>query len=184
MSYKTGRKPVFLIGFMASGKSTLGRALAATMPDITFIDLDTEVEQTLGMSASKAFSLGLVDKFRATEAEVLKKVCRKENVVVATGGGTPCFYDNMELMLLAGIVVRLECTMERLLNRIKIASTQRPLLAGLHGNDLEARVSVLMAEREAFYSRADAVFDATKLETEDEVAETTAKFIAKFMAKG
>ncbi|MCM1440667.1 MAG: shikimate kinase, partial [Roseburia sp.] len=127
----TDGHPIFLIGFMGTGKSTLGRALMPLMPGWSFVDLDVAAEQRLGCSATEAFGRFGAETFRMAEAEALADIAKGGKVVVACGGGTPCHGRNMELMLETGTVVRLTAAMERLLRRLEEADGQRPLLAGL-----------------------------------------------------
>ncbi|MDE6463091.1 MAG: AAA family ATPase [Muribaculaceae bacterium] len=175
-------RPVFLTGFMGTGKSTLGRALAARVDGLRFVDLDDAAEARLGCTASEAFAAGRSDAFRQAEAEALAQLCEAENVVVACGGGTPCYGDNMERMLAAGTVVLLTAERGRLLRRLTEAPGKRPLVDGLEGKALSDRVDELMRAREDAYSRAHAVFDATRLETVAEVEATAEAFIAEFLS--
>lgn len=177
-SPKSDPRLIFLIGFPGSGKSTLGRALAARMPGVPFIDLDEATERILGMTAAEAFSALGPDAFRRAESEALRRLCAGATGIVACGGGTPCFGNNMDMMLAAGTVVRLTASRQRLLRRLEEADGQRPLLAGLHGEALEAKVNEMMCEREPFYARAHLTFDATYLETEAEVARTCRRFLS------
>ncbi len=105
---------------MASGKSTLGRALAAMLPGRRFIDLDCETEAILGCSAAEAAAEGRFEAFRSAESEALRRVASCEGAIVACGGGTPCYHDNMDIMLAAGTVVCLRASTDRLLKRIEI----------------------------------------------------------------
>lgn len=175
-------RPVFLIGFMGTGKSTLGRALAARRRHLRFVDLDEAAEAILGRTAREAFAAGDAESFRKAESEALAQVAGSPDVVVACGGGTPCFGRNMDMMLEAGTVVRLTANPERLLRRLAEAPAgQRPLLAGLRGEELRRRVDELQRQREAFYSRAHATFDASALETPEEVDRTCCKFTELFL---
>lgn len=174
--------PVYLIGFMGTGKSTLGRALSLHT-GYRFVDLDTEAERLLGATASEAFLRGDAESFRRTESRALEALAGETDVIVACGGGTPCRESNMELMLGSGTVVRLTASRERLLRRLEEAAGQRPLLAGYSGAQLEARVDELMAGREAAYSRAHRIFDATYLENEAEIEATCRRFIEEILSK-
>ena len=169
---------------MGTGKSTLGRALAART-GATFIDLDCAAERELGCTAAAAFAVGREADFRRAEAGALEAVCRDaaegRRVVVACGGGTPCFGTNMERMLEAGTVVCLTCCEERLLPRLELAIADRPVLRGLTGTALLEHVRRLQADRAAAYARAHATFDASYLENESEIAATTTRFIEAFL---
>ncbi len=165
---------------MASGKSTLGRALAARLPGRRFIDLDCETEAILGCSAAEAAAEGRFEAFRSAESEALRRVASCESAIVACGGGTPCYHDNMDIMLAAGTVVCLRASTDRLLKRIAEAPAgSRPLLAGLSGDALAAKVDELQAARAAAYSRAHAFFDSSFLDTVEELESSCRRFIAE-----
>ncbi len=166
---------------MGTGKSTLGRALAAYMPGREYVDLDDLTEATLGMTAAEAFATLGPDAFREAESAALRTVCGRRGLIVACGGGTPCFGDNMDVMLAGGIVVRLSADPERLLRRLVEGGDKRPLVAGLSGEALRQRVEALQAEREPYYARAHRTFDATYLENATEIASTVRRFIAEIL---
>ena len=112
---------IFLIGFMGSGKSTLGRALAQRVPGCAFIDLDEEIERRAGMSVREIFDTLGQERFRALEADTLRSLCPPEGTqvcVVATGGGTPCRPGAMEWMNAAGTTVLLRASDAVLLRRL------------------------------------------------------------------
>src|ERR1700759_1262658 len=100
---------IFLIGFMGSGKTTLGRKLANHW-GCEFIDLDHKLEQQVELSIAEYFSFFGEDSFRRLEAEVLRKTPYPKNAVVSTGGGLPCFFDNMDWMNAHGktVYIKLE----------------------------------------------------------------------------
>ena len=88
---------IFIIGYMGAGKSTVGKKLAKKLR-LTFIDLDEQVEKESGMSPFELFEKSGEDAFRIKEQETLHKIFKQDNFVLSTGGGTPCFFDNMKLM--------------------------------------------------------------------------------------
>ena len=103
-----------------------------------------------------------------------------EGAIVSCGGGTPCYHDNMDIMLAAGTVVCLRASTDRLLKRIAEAPAgSRPLLAGLSGDALAAKVDELQAARETAYSRAHAFFDSSFLDTVEELESSCRRFIAE-----
>lgn len=118
---------IFLIGYMGAGKTTLGRALAKEL-DIQFIDLDSYIEERLCKSVSQIFAENGEEGFRDIERRMLHEVGDFENVVISTGGGTPCFFDNIEYMNRQGATVFLDVPVERLFIRLKIARKKRPLI--------------------------------------------------------
>lgn len=162
---------------MGTGKTTLGRALASRLP-LTFIDLDDEVEAELGCTAAAAFAAGRAADFRAAESRAVAKVAALSDVIVACGGGTPCYGNNLDAMLAAGTVVCLQADVERLRIRLEAAPGKRPLVAGLSGKALADRIAALQAERAPHYSRAHYFFDSSHLDTPEEIDSTCKLFIA------
>lgn len=173
--------PIFLTGFMCSGKSTLGQALADTLGR-PFVDLDTYIEAAAGASVADIFAAGGETAFRRRETAALAEVCARHDApVVAVGGGTPCHGDNAAMMLGAGTVIHLTCRRDRLMARIREGRDRRPLLAALDDTALDAYVDRTMAERAAAYARAHHTFDATYLEDADEIAATVRRFISLYI---
>src|ERR1700751_2656126 len=118
---------IFLIGFMGSGKTTLGRKLAARL-NYEFIDLDHKLEQKVELSIAEYFTLFGEDSFRKLEAEVLRKTPYSENVIVSTGGGLPCYFDNLDWMKANGKVVYIKVNPKTLADRLETGKEERPLL--------------------------------------------------------
>lgn len=162
-----------LIGFMCAGKSTVGRALAPLL-GVPFIDLDREVEKRVGPLLPFIQREG-EQAFRAMEREVLDEVLRGPVRVIATGGGTPCEGDNLLRMKASGTVIWLDVPMPDLMPRIVRAGGDRPLLFGLKGEALHARVSELLDARTPVYAQADIIVQAGVPATE--VAERIAKVL-------
>ncbi len=165
---------VVLIGFMCSGKSTVGRALAPIM-GLPFVDLDRLVEQRVGPLVPFFKEKGEAG-FRIAEREALLEVLQGPPVVLATGGGTPCEVDNLQQMKDTGKVVWLDLPMDVLMPRIERTGGDRPLLFGLKGEALRSRVEELFAPREAVYAAADIIVQAGA--TPAVVAERIAKAIS------
>ena len=109
---------IFLIGYMGSGKTTIGRGLARRL-GLRFIDMDTEVEQRTGMSVTDYFAARGEEAFRGEEREVLRCLTNEQDAVVATGGGVPCFFDNMEVMNASGLTIYLKMGPEKLAARLE-----------------------------------------------------------------
>ncbi|MFN6177149.1 MAG: shikimate kinase [Flavobacteriales bacterium] len=149
---------VALIGFMCSGKSTVGRSLAALL-GVPFVDIDRVVEQRVGPLVP-FFQQHGEEAFREQEHQVLIDVLQGPPSVIATGGGTPCLFDNMERMKQAGTVVWLDVPLDALMPRIERSGGDRPLLFGLKGEALRARVEELLAPREPVYAQADIIVQA------------------------
>ncbi len=152
-----GRK-IFLIGFMGSGKSTVGKKLASVL-GWSFIDLDEEIEKKEGLKIATIFSEKGETFFRNAESEMLRSVAVRQNIVISTGGGTPCLGDNMDFMLKNGITVYLKLRPGQLHKRLKRASAERPLLKSISGDNLYGYIAGKLAEREKWYNRAAIVFE-------------------------
>lgn len=145
-------RSIFLIGMMCSGKSTVGRSLAALL-GMPFIDLDRVAEDRVGPLLPFIQREG-EEAFRQLESEVLAQVAKSEPAVVATGGGTPTVTENLRLMLGSGVVVWLDVSLEALMPRIIRAGGDRPLLFGLKGDALHERVRELLQARRPAYASA------------------------------
>jgi shikimate kinase len=156
---------IFLIGFMGSGKTTLGRKLANHL-GYEFIDLDHKLEQKVELSIAEYFSLFGEDAFRKLESEILKKTVYPENAIVSTGGGLPCFFDNMDWMKEHGKTVYIKLSPKTLADRLEKGKEDRPLLQEKHGDALIAFIEQKLAEREDFYSKASIVADGLSLTAE------------------
>jgi shikimate kinase len=144
--------PIFLIGFMASGKTTVGRLLAERL-DWVFVDLDKVVEDGAGTTVAGIFAAEGEAGFRKRETEALLEVAARRKVIVATGGGAPCSDENIAAMLAAGRVFWLDVSAEEAVRRAGKASG-RPLLDGA-ADPVEAARELLDARR-PFYKRAHA----------------------------
>jgi shikimate kinase len=155
-----GKKLVYIIGFMGSGKSTAGKKLASAL-EWTFIDLDRKIEEQAGKTIPQIFSQNGEEYFRSVESEVLRSTAGLEKTVVSTGGGTPCHGDNMELMLRTGLTVYLKLTPEQLTQRLMNSSGERPLLKNIPDDKLINFIEEKLAFREKWYSRAKMVVEGT-----------------------
>jgi shikimate kinase len=156
---------IFLIGFMGSGKTTLGRKLAAKM-GYEFIDLDHKLERQVELSIAEYFTLFGEDAFRQLESEVLRKTMYPENAVVATGGGLPCYFDNMDWMNNNGRTIYIKLSPKTLADRLENSKEERPLLQEKQGDTLIAFIEQKLAEREDFYSKANIIADGLSLTAE------------------
>lgn len=144
----------FIVGYMASGKTTLGKEVAREK-GIPFLDLDVLVEERAGCCISDIFSNKGEEYFRELERIVLHDFCEQmEDFVMATGGGTPCFFDNMDYMNEVGHTLFLNTSFPVLLGRLKSQRSARPLLAGLPDEELEDFVKNHLESRLPFYSKA------------------------------
>lgn len=146
------QKTIFLIGFMGVGKTTLGKKLAKAL-GVDFIDTDDELEKQLGCSISTYFSKYGEEDFRIKEREWIANYVSKPQVV-ATGGGMPCFFDNMEQLNQKGITIYLERPAKELFQRLINAKQQRPLVKVLEADELLQFIQTKLDERAPFYKQA------------------------------
>ena len=174
-------RPIFLIGFMCSGKTTLGRAVCERT-GLRFVDLDNEIERQAGMSVKEIFATNGESAFRELERAMLAEVSALEDVVVACGGGTPCQPGAMDLMNETGITVRLVPSERRMIHRLMAGRHKRPLIASIT-SPAEMRDFLIFtsAKREEHYCKARNRFDTTYLDNPEEVISTVDKFIAEYL---
>lgn len=153
---------VYLVGFMASGKSTLGKILAEQW-DWSFADTDDWAERKIGKSIEACIESEGELAFRQVEEEVLQMTFLTHKTVIATGGGLPAYGRNMEQMLRHGHVIYLCADADTLFDRIRSVRTPRPLLKGFSDEYLKAEILRLMHPREQFYAQAHESWDLEKM---------------------
>ncbi|MBQ7941676.1 MAG: shikimate kinase [Muribaculaceae bacterium] len=167
-------KPVFLIGYMGSGKSTMGRSLSAYM-NKELIDLDHYIEARYHQSVKDIFSERGEEAFRIIEKNMLHEVGEFENTIIACGGGTPCYFDNMEFMKNKGITVFLNASHEALMRRLSTpkAKSKRPIISNKSNEELAQFITEAIEKRYPYYSQAEIHFDSDWLEDGKQVAAST-----------
>ncbi|MBR2638617.1 MAG: shikimate kinase [Bacteroidaceae bacterium] len=170
---------IFLVGYMGAGKTTLGRALAREL-NLGFIDLDCYIEERYHKSISQIFAEKGEEEFRLLEQRLLHEVAEFEDVIISTGGGTPCFFDNIDYMNRQGTTVYLQVPIERLFIRLSIARSKRPLIKDKKDEELRLFIEQQLAKRQAYYSRAGHSFVADRLEDRMQVADSVAAFRKQF----
>ena len=153
---------IFLIGFMGCGKTTLGKKLAKHL-NYNFIDLDSYIEKTTNKTITEIFENKGEKKFRIVEKENLMEVCKKDNLVIATGGGTPCFFDNMQKILDSGKAIYLKMEIEDLLERLETEKNQRPLIENKSAKELENFIRNKLSEREYFYKKSNYILQGKSI---------------------
>lgn len=153
---------IFLIGYMGCGKSTLGRKLSALL-NLTLIDLDTFLEERYFKTIPQIFAEEGEEEFRLKERKVLEEVSSFDNVIVATGGGAPCFFDNMELMNKSGFCVFLDVATDSLVSRLIHAKTERPLIKGKSPEELHGFIEMMMEKRRPFYEQAKYILKGSEI---------------------
>ena len=146
-------KRIFLVGYMCAGKTTIGSELAIKL-GYRFIDLDLYIEQKQGKSISAIFANQGEPFFRELEREALEDMIGQENVVIATGGGTPCQGDNMVRMNQNGTTVFLNPSLDELVARLEIGKHTRPLLKDKTPAEMRHFIEEMMAQRLPYYSQA------------------------------
>lgn len=153
---------VFLIGYMGSGKSTLGKKLASRL-NFEFLDLDDVVEAEADMPISEMFEIFGEDRFRELEETCLKDLAGRSHLLVATGGGAPVHGKNMEWMNANGLTVYLKMSPGMLASRLRPNKTKRPLIAHLADAELEGFIAKHLASREGSYEKAQVIYDANSM---------------------
>lgn len=164
-------KRIFLIGYMGSGKTTLGKAYARAM-QLQFVDLDWYIEERFHKTVQELFEERKEDGFREIERNMLHEVAGFENVVIACGGGTPCFFDNMEYMNRAGETVFLDASPQVLFHRLKVAKSKRPLLKDKSDEELIEVIQNALQIRSSFYLQAKYTFNAESLENREQISDS------------
>lgn len=163
-------KRIFLIGYMGAGKTTVGKDLSKRL-GLSFIDLDCYIEGRYLRTVSQLFAEKGEDAFREIERKMLREVAMFEDVLISTGGGAPCFFDNMKFMNESGTTIYLQVSVEELAKRLEICKHTRPILQGHSGDSLVAFIAENLEKRNPYYTQASIVFDAEKMLTETDVNE-------------
>ncbi|MEI6901469.1 MAG: shikimate kinase [Bacteroidota bacterium] len=153
---------IYLIGYMGSGKSRFGRKLAHRL-GYDFIDLDDLFEERFKISILDFFNKYNENDFRKMENELLEETFQLDRTVVSTGGGTPCFFDNMQKIRQHGTSIYLKLPPEMLIARLKTVKKKRPLLQKKSPVEMELFVKEQLKQREHFYMQADFTIDVPNL---------------------
>ncbi len=162
---------IFLTGYMGAGKTTLGKALAKEL-NLSFVDLDWCIEERYHKTVGELFAERGEEGFRELERKMLHEVGEYENVIVSTGGGTPCFFDNMDYMNRCGKTVYLDVHPDVLFRRLRVAQHQRPILRGKNEEELKEFIVEALGKRACFYTQAAHSFDAHELEDRSQINES------------
>jgi len=153
---------VFLIGFMGSGKSHWG-GIWAQKNQLSFYDLDEQIEKTIGESVADIFEKKGEENFREMERYVLRKFDVKNNFLLACGGGTPCFFENLTWMNEQGTTIYLKASPQEILEKVMNETEERPLLKKLNSSELLFFIEQKLKEREPFYKQAKYILDTNAL---------------------
>ena len=161
-------KRVILIGYMGSGKTTVGKALSKET-GMMFYDLDWYIESRMRKSVSQIFAEKGEEGFRKIEHNMLHEVAEFEDVIISCGGGTPCFFDNMDYLNQQGEVIYLKASPETLYKHLMMAKIERPLLKGKSTDELIAYITEHLKQREPFYEKARHMLDVNVLDDYDKI---------------
>lgn len=156
---------IFLIGFMGSGKSTLGSRLARKIGYV-HVDMDHLIEETAEMSIPGIFSEHGETVFRKWEQDILGELCQRERIVVSTGGGAPCHHNLIDVMNQQGTTFYIQLAPEILQERLLRSRTERPLISGKSPGELLEYIRGKLSEREPYYLKAHHVVNGTSLKIE------------------
>lgn len=161
-------KSIVLLGYMGAGKTTIGRQLALNL-GMQFYDLDWYIEMRYHRTVAQIFAERGEDGFREIERNMLHEVAEFENVVLSCGGGTPCFFDNMDYLNSLCETVYLKARPEVLAAHLKMGRVERPLIKGKSDEELQAYIQESLEKREPFYSKAKHVIDVSLLDNYEKI---------------
>lgn len=159
---------IILIGYMGAGKTTVGKALSKEL-GIPFYDLDWYIENRHRKTVSEIFSEKGEEGFRKIEYNMLHEVAEFENVIISCGGGTPCFFDNIDYMNRQGQVVYLKAEPDVLQKHLLMGKGDRPLLKGKSKDELIDFIKEQLEKREPFYSKAAYTLDINLMDDNNKI---------------
>ena len=159
---------IILIGYMGAGKTTIGKALAKAL-GVTFYDLDWYIETRMRRTVKQIFDAEGEDGFRRIEYNMLHEVAEFEDVIISCGGGTPCFFDNMDYMNRQGDVIYLKAKPEVLYKHLMMGKTERPLIKGKSHEQLLDFINQQLEKREPFYTKAKYTLDVSLMDNYEKI---------------
>ena len=159
---------IILIGYMGAGKTTVGRQLGMAL-GIPFYDLDWYIEGRMRKTVPQLFAERGEEGFRLVERNMLHEVAEFEDVVLSCGGGTPCFFDNMDYLNAQGETIYLKASPEVLYGHLKMGRTERPLLKGKSAEEMQQFITNQLVQREPFYSKAKHTLDVNLLDNYEKI---------------
>lgn len=159
---------IILIGYMGSGKTTVGKALSKET-GMMFYDLDWYIESRMRKTVAQIFAEKGEEGFRKIEHNMLHEVAEFENVIISCGGGTPCFFDNLDYINQQGEVVYLKATPEVLYRHLLMGKVERPLIKNKTPEELIAYITEQVAKREEFYNKARYTLDVSLMDNYEKI---------------
>lgn len=159
---------IIIIGYMGAGKTTVGKALAKDL-GLTFYDLDWYIESRMHKTVKQIFDEQGEEGFRRIERNMLHEVAEFEDVIISCGGGTPCFFDNIDYMNSQGTTFYLKATPDVLYKHLKMGKSVRPLLLNKTPDEVRTFIETQLAQREPFYNKAKYAIDVNLMDTYDKI---------------
>ena len=159
---------IIIVGYMGAGKTTVGKVLAKEL-GLEFYDLDWYIEGRMRKTIPQIFAERGEEGFRTVERNMLHEVAEFENIVLSCGGGTPCFFDNMDYLNQQGETLYLKATPEVLYGHLKMGRTERPLLKNKTPEEMQAFIREQLDHREPFYSKAKHIFDVNLMDNYEKI---------------
>lgn len=172
-------KPLYVIGYMGCGKTTFGRALSEAT-GLKFIDLDHFIEDRQKATVREIFDRHGEDEFRRVERDLLLETAGMENCIISCGGGTPCFFDNIDFMNQHGTSLWLQASHDTLFSRLIRKREKRPLLAGHTDDEIREIISGQLAARSPYYSKASICWQGDSLEDRRQIDDNVAEFLSEY----
>lgn len=165
---------IIILGYMGAGKTTVGKALARET-GMSFYDLDWYIEGRMHKTVPQIFAERGEDGFRKTEHNLLHEVAEFEDVIISSGGGTPCFFDNMQYMNSQADTVYLKASPEVLYAHLQMGRVKRPLLDGKSPEEMKVFITEQLRQREPYYMQARHVLDVDLLDNYEKIQITVEK---------
>ncbi len=165
---------IIIVGYMGSGKTTVGKALSKAT-GLPFYDLDWYIESRMRKTVPQIFAERGEEGFRKIEHNMLHEVAEFEDVIISCGGGTPCFFDNIDYLNGQGQVVYLKADPEVLYKHLLMGKTERPLLKGKTPEELIAFIREQLQTREPYYTKAHHTLDVSLMDNYEKIQITVTK---------
>lgn len=164
-------KRIIIIGYMGSGKTTVGHALSQEL-GLPFYDLDWYIETRMHRTVKQIFDEKGEEGFRKIEHNLLHEVAEFENVIISCGGGTPCFFDNIDYINRQGETVYLKCSTDVLYKHLKMGKSVRPLLLNKTPDEVKTFIEAQLKQRAPFYAKAKHIVDVSLMDNKEKIKTT------------